>query len=115
MYSFINKVDLVIARGGYNTISECLILRKPSILSYETNNPEVRENVKIMKKNNLCSTMTYSDWNKTKFQKKIDSFLKREYDFILRNIFKKKFKNDGSLQIVKDIKKELKKYGKNYR
>lgn len=114
MYSYINKVDLVIARGGYNTISECLVLKKPSILSYEANNPEVKENVRIMKKNNLCSSMTYSDWSKDRFKKKIDSFLKREYNFILRNILKNKFKNDGSTQIVKDIKKELKKYGKNY-
>jgi len=35
MYSYINKVDFVIARGGFNTISECLILKKPSILSFE--------------------------------------------------------------------------------
>ena len=41
MYSHISKVDLVLARGGYNTISECLILKKPSILSYENKNPEI--------------------------------------------------------------------------
>ena len=50
MYSYISKVDLVIARGGYNTISECLVLGKPSILTYEYLNPEVNENIKIMKK-----------------------------------------------------------------
>ena len=70
MYSYISKVDLVLARGGYNTITECLLLKKPSILSYEKNNPEVNENIKIIKKNNLCSSMTYLDWNKTRFQKR---------------------------------------------
>ena len=113
MYSYISKVDLVLARGGYNTITECLLLKKPSILSYEKNNPEVNENIKIIKKNNLCSSMTYLDWNKTRFQKKIDSFIKRDYDNVLRNIFKRNFKNNGSLQIAKDIKMELKKYDKN--
>ena len=47
-----------------------LIVKKPSILSYEKNNPEVNENIKIIKKNNLCSSMTYLDWNKTKIPKK---------------------------------------------
>ena len=50
MYSYISKVDLVLARGGYNTITEYLLLKKPSILSYEKNNPEVNENIKIIKK-----------------------------------------------------------------
>lgn len=113
MYSYITKVDVVIARGGYNTISECLVLRKPSILSYEYLNPEVNENIKIMKKNNLSSTMTFKDWEKEKFKKKIENFLKKDYYTILSNIIKKKFKNNGANQIVKDIKKELKLYDKN--
>ena len=116
MYSYINKVDLVIARGGYNTISECLILKKPSILSNEQYNPEVNTNLRIMNKKHLCSTITYNDWDKYKLKKKIDIFVKKDYDLILRNIQKNNFKNNGSTQIVKDIKKEIKKfYDKNNR
>ena len=115
MYSYISKVDVVVARGGYNTISECLVLGKPSILSYEHLNPEVNENIKLMKKNFFSSTMNYRDWEKDKFKKKLEEFLKKDYYFILTNIRKKKFKNDGAKQIVKDIKKELKLYDKNNR
>lgn len=115
MYSYISKVDLVVARGGYNTISECLILGKPSILSYEYLNPEVNENIKIMKKNFFCSTMTYKDWENKKFKKKIENFIQKNYYSILNNIIKKKFKNNGANQIVKDIKKELKLYDQNNR
>ena len=115
IYSYISKVDVVVARGGYNTISECLVLRKPSILSYEYLNPEVNENIKIMKKNFLSSTMTFKDWEIEKFEKKIENFLKKDYYIILTNIIKKKFKNNGANQIVKDIKKEFKLYDKNNR
>ncbi len=116
MYSFINKVDIVIARGGYNTISECLVLRKPSILSHEIQNPEVNENLKIMKKKKFSSTMNYKDWEKQKFKIKIERFLKKDYKIIKNKVSKNKFKNNGSSQIVQDIKKELKKfYDKNYR
>ena len=115
IYSYISKVDVVVARGGYNTISECLVLRKPSILSYEYLNPEVNENIKIMKKNFLSSTMTFKDWEIEKFEKKIENFLKKDYYIILTNIIKKKFKNNGANQIVKDIKKEIKLYDKNNR
>ena len=68
-----------------------------------------------MKKNFFSSTMNYRDWEKDKFKKKLEEFLKKDYYFILTNIRKKKFKNDGAKQIVKDIKKELKLYDKNNR
>ena len=110
MYSYINKVDFVIARGGFNTISECLMLQKPSILSFEKYNPEVNANIKIMKKKKLCSSMTYDDWDKNIFHKKIEIFVKRDYHSILKNIKKNKFKNNGAKQIVDDIKKQMKGY-----
>ncbi len=115
MYSFINKVDLVLARGGYNTISECLILKKPSILSYENHNPEIFENLKIMRNEKYSGTMNYTDWSYKNFRKKVESFLKRDYFTVKKNLLRKKFKNNGAKEIVNDIKKELKKfYDKNY-
>ena len=68
-----------------------------------------------MKKNFLSSTMTFKDWEIEKFEKKIENFLKKDYYIILTNIIKKKFKNNGANQIVKDIKKEIKLYDKNNR
>ena len=31
-HEFIMETDFIIARGGFNTISECLVLKKPSLL-----------------------------------------------------------------------------------
>ena len=53
IYSQIIKADYVIARGGFNTISECLIYRKPAMFAPEKNNPEIKENLKIIMKKNL--------------------------------------------------------------
>jgi len=58
--------------------------------------------------------MTYNDWKKEKIKKKIEVFIKKDYDLILKNIISNKFKNNGSTQITTDIKKELIKfYDKN--
>ncbi|MDA8618996.1 hypothetical protein N9L17_03865 [Candidatus Pelagibacter bacterium] len=115
MYSFINKVDLVLARGGYNTISECLILKKPSILSYENKNPEIFENLKIMREKKYSGTMNYKDWSYKNFRKKLENFLKKDFFQTKKILSRKKFKNNGAKEIVNDIKKELKKfYDKNY-
>ena len=48
-HSKILEADIIIARGGFNTISECLSLKKPSILFNEKNNPEIYENITNIK------------------------------------------------------------------
>ena len=53
MHSYISSVDFIIARGGYNTLTECLILKKPSLLMYETNNKEIFYNISQLKRNNF--------------------------------------------------------------
>ena len=45
MHSYIASIDFIIARGGFNTITECLILKKPALLMYETNNKEILYNI----------------------------------------------------------------------
>ena len=109
MYSYISLVDLVVARGGYNTVTECLIFKKASILTSEKLNPEVERNIFELKRKKLCGVMIDKDWQYKSFKKKIENFVKKDYDFILKNIKKNKFKNNGSSQIVKDITMELKK------
>ena len=59
--------------------------------------------------------MNYTDWSYKNFRKKVESFLKRDYFTVKKNLLRKKFKNNGAKEIVNDIKKELKKfYDKNY-
>ena len=50
MHSYIASIDFIIARGGFNTITECLILKKPALLMYETNNKEILYNISQLKK-----------------------------------------------------------------
>ena len=38
MHEKFNEIDMVIARGSFNTLSECLVLKKPAIFFEEKNN-----------------------------------------------------------------------------
>jgi uncharacterized protein (TIGR00661 family) len=108
MYNFIKNADLIIARGGYNTITECLVYRKPSILAEEKNNPEIMENLSNIKKKNLAAIIKDHEWRPKTFKKMIDRFFKYRINFIISNLKKFRIKNNGAQDIVKDIKKELK-------
>ena len=98
MHSYIASVDFIIARGGYNTLTECLILKKPSLLMYETNNKEILHNISLLKKNNFCEIIYQSDFKKD-INKKILNFVKFKKNKIFRNLVKKNFKSNGSKQI----------------
>ena len=63
MYSEINNVDYVVARAGFNTLSECIIF-KPTLFVDEDNNPEINENIKYIKKFKLGSIFSSNDWKK---------------------------------------------------
>lgn len=94
--------DFIIARGGFNTISESLVLKKPAILFNERNNPEIYYNLKTLKKLGLCDIQKKEDWNK-KIPVKIDYFLKNQYHKIKKELSKNKFKNTGSVEVVNNI------------
>ena len=106
MHSYIASVDFIIARGGYNTLTECLILKKPSLLMYETNNKEILHNISLLKKNNFCEIIYQSDFKKD-INKKILNFVKYKKNKIFRNLVKKNFKSNGSKQIYKFLEKEI--------
>ena len=107
IYSQINKADYVIARGGFNTISECLIYRKPTLFAPEKNNPEISENLKIIKSKKLGSVINLSEWGKN-FNKRLNHFLNYEKITIEKNLNKINYLSNGAQQIVKTIKKECK-------
>ena len=106
MHSYIASVDFVIARGGYNTLTECLILKKPSLLIYETNNKEISHNISSLKADNLCEVVYQSDFKKN-INKKLMHFIKFKKDKIIINLKEKNFKSNGSKQIYKLLKKEI--------
>lgn len=94
--------DFIIARGGFNTVSEVLVLKKPSILFDENNNPEILDNLNTLIKLGLCDLQKTKDWNKN-IPYKIDHFLKHKYYRIKKKLSVQKFKNTGSVEIVKNI------------
>lgn len=105
MYSYIPKVDYVIARAGFNTITECLLLKKPALLMDEINNPEISANLKYVTKHRFCNKITKKDWGKN-FLLTIKKFLKNSDQIIDKlNLQKNRFKSNGAHQIVTDIKK----------
>ena len=106
IYSQIIKADYVIARGGFNTISECLIYRKPAMFAPEKNNPEIKENLKIIMKKNLGGLIKLSDWGKN-FNNRLIHFLKHEKKTIEKNLNKFNYLSNGAHQIVKTIKKDI--------
>ena len=107
IYSQINKADYVIARGGFNTISECLIYRKPTLFAPEKNNPEISENLRIIKSKKLGSVINLSEWGKN-FNKRLNYFLNYEKITIEKNLIKINYLSNGAQQIVNTIKKQCK-------
>jgi uncharacterized protein (TIGR00661 family) len=97
-------VDFVIARGGFNTISECLVLKKPSLLYEENDNPEVKENIKILRKNKLCSKISKYDFGEN-ISNKINKFLKNEFVQIQKTFNKIKFLENGAMEATEFIEK----------
>ena len=107
MYSYIAKVDHVIVRGGFNSITECLLFKKPAIFMNEKFNPEIDENLKIVFDKNLGAIMNKNDW-KLNFAKRIDMFVKNEASLIKINLKKYHFQYNGADQLLKTILKDIK-------
>ena len=103
MYSYISKVDYVVARAGFNTITECLIYKKPSLLMGEKNNPEILENMKNMSSKNLCFELKKNNFGKN-FLKTLRLFEKKKKKIEI-NLHKSNFQYNGAMQIATDIKK----------
>jgi len=100
--------DYIIARGGFNTISECLIFQKPSLLFYERGNPEIQQNLKNFYKSRLCDLLMDKDWGKN-IENKIQKFLKKT-NSISKNLRKQKYKDTGAKEIVQIIIKSINNY-----
>ena len=109
MHRLISFVDFVVARGGFNTISELLIFKKPALLVTEEKNPEVKINIDQMYKLNYCSVLKQTSFL-SKFEKKINSFISHDMDYIKKNLQNSKIKSNGANQIIRSI---VKKYAKS--
>lgn len=106
IYSCIKKVDHVIVRGGFNSITECLVFKKPSIFMNEKFNPEIEANIKIIVKKKIGAIIKPEDWG-INFIKKIEMFLKKDSKIIENKLSKLNLNCNGAKEIVEDIKKEI--------
>lgn len=107
IYNEIQKVDYVIARAGFNTITECLLWKKPAIFLNEKYNPEIQENIKNIYQEGLCAKMSSNDGGK-KLLFRLNKFVKYESSIIQRKLNLKIFYGNGVDQIIKYIRRVIK-------
>ena len=108
MHRLISYVDFLVARGGFNTITEILIFKKPALLIDEKKNPEIRANLGQMRKLSFCAIMKQSSFG-LNFEKKIIYFIKKQMKNIEINLKLRKIKYNGANQIIGDIIKSYEK------
>ena len=106
-HSEIVNSDFIIARGGFNTISECLTNQIPAIFFDEKNNPEIKDNLNSLKKLRLSTSMKFNDWGKH-IQRRLKKYFLQEEKFIIYNLKKYKFNSNGANQVCKDILRRIK-------
>ena len=99
---YIPKVDLVLGRAGFNTISEVLYYKKPSIFLSSKNNPEINWNLSKIISSDLSLSVDIEYFYKN-FVKIIFDFMNYHSERKIINIKKSKFKFDGQIEICKEI------------
>ena len=102
IHKYIPQCDFLIARGGFNTITESLILKKPTILYNETQNIEVKKNISFLVKKGLSYPINREFFTNF-FKKKIDYFRNHKLSKINKIFLRYKFKGNGSDQASKII------------
>ena len=106
MHSYIPSVDMIISRGGFNSITECITLKKPAMFAREKNNLEVYSNIKQLLKKGLATSINRNEWKK-EFPKRFKKFINHEIKGIRKNLKISNFKENGATQIVSDLSKYL--------
>lgn len=102
IHKYISSSSFLVARGGYNTITESLILNKPTLLYKESKNIEVRKNVDKLVKMKLTKPIG-NEFFTIKFVKYLNKFLKKDYYSLKKKFNHYDFKNNGSEQATKII------------
>ncbi|MDZ4824017.1 MAG: glycosyltransferase [Flavobacteriales bacterium] len=102
MVDYVNDMDLVIGRAGFNTISECIGLRTPMLLLGEAMNPEINENIMMLKQQHLASFISLSTFEND-LGKFLPSFLMHEYKFIRQSMVEHTIATNGAEVIASSI------------
>lgn len=102
MMDYIESMDLVISRAGFNTISECIACRTPMLLIGEAMNPEINENIINLKNQGLASFVSLSEF-RNGLHKFLPVFIKNEFQTLKYNMKQHELPLDGADVIAKDI------------
>lgn len=102
MVDYVKEMDLVIARAGFNTISECIGLRTPMLLIGEAMNPEINENIINLKKVGLGSFISLETFA-TGLAEFLPNFLAHEYKTLAFNMANHDLPLNGAEVIAHDI------------
>ena len=101
---YIGKVDLVVTRGGFNTISECIAYRTPVLLLGESSNPEIEKNLLAIKSEQLGSFVSL-DTFVNDLGAFLNSFIAHEYVQIKKRMDSHQYQTNGAEVIARDILK----------
>ncbi len=104
---YIGKVDLVIGRAGFNTISECIAYRTPMLLLSEAMNPEMNENIIHVKHEGIGSFISQQQFtgNLPSF---LNKFFASEYKIIKENMEAHNYQLNGAQVVAEDILNRIK-------
>jgi hypothetical protein len=115
LHSHIPKMDFIIARGGFNTLTECLISKVPSMLVQEDGNPEVGENIRLALAGGFTSAFSISDFGPN-IAGRIRRFIECESAPIKRNLETADFPKTGPSEVCADILQQVESfYGRSDR
>ena len=106
LVDYISDMDLVIGRAGFNTICECIGLRTPMLLIGEAMNPEMNENIVMLKHVHLGSFISMHTFE-NELGNFLPGFLQHEYKFISRMIKEHSIETNGAVVIAEDILNHL--------
>ena len=102
LMDYIDQMDLIVGRAGFNTISESLAYRTPMLLIGESMNPEINENILNLHKVGLCSFIPNNEFENN-FNNFLTSFVDKEYYNLLQKVKKHNIPTNGAEVIAKDI------------
>ena len=105
--NYIASANLVVTRGGFNTISECIYHRTPMLLVGESFNPEMDFNLLEIKKQNF-GTIVSRELLFENFRSYIFDFITSEYSLIKQTLRDHNVRTDGARVVALDIAERLK-------
>ena len=106
IHSHIPKMDVIIARAGYNTLTECLISKVPALFVNETKNPEIAHNIEQIFSLGYGGRMNVNQYQ-DEFKNCFETFMNFDYNRIKNRLETANFSKNGADFISQKILKYL--------